>query len=244
MATGVLPIFVGRATRGVEFFEHADKTYCARLRLGIVTDTQDSSGRVLEEHEVQVEQAELLAVLERFRGKICQIPPMYSAIKIGGKKLYELARAGKEVERKPREITIFSIEAKALSSTEWELTVHCSKGTYIRTLCHDIGQALGCGACMTALRRIQAGDYTIGQSIPLDKLISREKPEELLLPVDSLFAHVPKLTLSPAQEKCCRNGASFTFCGQGDYRVYGQDGSFLALSTVREGKLCTVKSFF
>ncbi len=244
MATGVLPIFVGRATRGVEFFEHADKTYCARLRLGIVTDTQDSSGRVLEEHEVQVEQAELLAVLDRFRGKICQIPPMYSAIKIGGKKLYELARAGKEVERKPREITIFSIEAKALSSTEWELTVHCSKGTYIRTLCHDIGQALGCGACMTALRRIQAGDYTIGQSIPLDKLISREKPEELLLPVDSLFAHVPKLTLSPAQEKCCRNGASFTFCGQGDYRVYGQDGSFLALSTVREGKLCTVKSFF
>ena len=244
MATGVLPIFVGRATRGVEFFEHADKTYCARLRLGIVTDTQDSSGRVLEEHEVQVEQAELLAVLERFRGKICQIPPMYSAIKIGGKKLYELARAGKEVERKPREITIFSIEAKALSSTEWELTVHCSKGTYIRTLCHDIGQALGCGACMTALRRIQAGDYTIGQSIPLDKLISLEKPEELLLPVDSLFAHVPKLTLSPAQEKCCRNGASFTFCGQGDYRVYGQDGSFLALSTVREGKLCTVKSFF
>ena len=244
MATGVLPIFVGRATRGVEFFEHADKTYCARLRLGIVTDTQDSSGRVLEEHEVQVGQAELLAVLDRFRGKICQIPPMYSAIKIGGKKLYELARAGKEVERKPREITIFSIEAKALSSTEWELTVHCSKGTYIRTLCHDIGQALGCGACMTALRRIQAGDYTIGQSIPLDKLISREKPEELLLPVDSLFAHVPKLTLSPAQEKCCRNGASFTFCGQGDYRVYGQDGSFLALSTVREGKLCTVKSFF
>jgi tRNA pseudouridine55 synthase len=244
MATGVLPIFVGRATRGVEFFEHADKTYCARLRLGIVTDTQDSSGRVLEEHEVQVGQAELLAVLERFRGKICQIPPMYSAIKIGGKKLYELARAGKEVERKPREITIFSIEAKALSSTEWELTVHCSKGTYIRTLCHDIGQALGCGACMTALRRIQAGDYTIGQSIPLDKLISREKPEELLLPVDSLFAHVPKLTLSPAQEKCCRNGASFTFCGQGDYRVYGRDGSFLALSTVREGKLCTVKSFF
>ena len=244
MATGVLPIFVGRATRGVEFFEHADKTYCARLRLGIVTDTQDSSGRVLEEHEVQVGQAELLAVLERFRGKICQIPPMYSAIKIGGKKLYELARAGKEVERKPREITIFSIEAKALSSTEWELTVHCSKGTYIRTLCHDIGQTLGCGACMTALRRIQAGDYTIGQSIPLDKLISREKPEELLLPVDSLFAHVPKLTLSPAQEKCCRNGASFTFCGQGDYRVYGQDGSFLALSTVREGKLCTVKSFF
>ena len=244
MATGVLPIFVGRATRGVEFFEHADKTYCARLRLGIVTDTQDSSGRVLEEHEVQVGQAELLAVLDRFRGKICQIPPMYSAIKIGGKKLYELARAGKEVERKPREITIFSIEAKALSSTEWELTVHCSKGTYIRTLCHDIGQALGCGACMTALRRIQAGDYTIGQSIPLDKLISLEKPEELLLPVDSLFAHVPKLTLSPAQEKCCRNGASFTFCGQGDYRVYGQDGSFLALSTVREGKLCTVKSFF
>ncbi len=244
MATGVLPVFIGRATRGVEFFEHADKVYCAQLKLGVITDTQDSSGNVLEEKSVQVSAEDMDNVLTRFRGEISQIPPMYSAIKIGGKKLYELARAGKEVERKPRQITVFSLEAKALSDTEWELLVHCSKGTYVRTLCHDIGQALGCGACMTALRRVKAGDYDLAQSTPLEKIVAREDPEALLLPTDSLFASYPALTLSPAQEKCCRNGASFTFSGEGTYRVYGQDGSFLALSEVKEGKLCTVKSFF
>ena len=244
MATGVLPVFIGRATRGVEFFEHADKVYCAQLKLGVITDTQDSSGNVLEEKPVQVSAEDMDKVLAQFRGEISQIPPMYSAIKIGGKKLYELARAGKEVERKPRRITIFSLEAKALSDTEWELLVHCSKGTYVRTLCHDIGQALGCGACMTALRRVKAGEYDLAQSTPLEKILACEDPEALLLPTDSLFASYPALTLSPAQEKCCRNGASLTFCGEGTYRVYGQDGSFLALSEVREGKLCTVKSFF
>ncbi|MBR4308255.1 MAG: tRNA pseudouridine(55) synthase TruB [Oscillospiraceae bacterium] len=244
MATGVLPVFIGRATRGVEFFEHADKVYCTQLKLGVVTDTQDSSGNVLEEKSVQVGAEDMAKALAQFRGNISQIPPMYSAIKIGGKKLYELARAGKEVERKPREITIFSLEAKALSDTEWELLVHCSKGTYVRTLCHDIGQALGCGACMTALRRVKAGEYDLAQSTSLDKIVACEDPEALLLPTDSLFASYPTLTLSPAQEKCCRNGASFTFSGEGSYRVYGQDGTFLALSEVREGKLCTIKSFF
>ena len=244
MATGGLPVFVGRATRAVEFFEHADKVYCARLRLGCVTDTQDSMGTVLAEQSVHCTAQDVEAVLSNFVGELQQIPPMYSAIKIGGKKLYELARAGKEVERKPRQITIFSLKGKQISSEEWELLVHCSKGTYIRTLCHDVGQALGCGACMTALRRVKAGSYAVEHSFSLEHIISAAEPEGLLLPVDSLFSQFPALTLSPAQEKCVRNGASFTYGGQGRYRVYGQKGDFLALCEMRDGRLCTVKSFF
>ncbi len=244
MATGVLPVFVGRATRGVEFFEHAEKTYCARLKLGFTTDTQDSMGHVLEEKPVTCSSDDVERVLKTFVGPIEQIPPMYSAIKIGGKKLYELARAGKEVERKPRPITIFSLEGKEVSPTEWEITVHCSKGTYVRTLCHDIGQALGCGAMMTALRRVKAGDYSIENSYPLTQVIEHEDPESLLIPVESLFSAYPKLTLSPAQEKCVRNGASFTYGGNGTFRVYGQNGEFLALCETKEGKLTTIKSFF
>ena len=244
MATGVLPVFVGRATRGVEFFEHAEKIYCARLKLGFTTDTQDSMGHVLEEKPVTCSSDDVERVLKTFVGPIEQIPPMYSAIKIGGKKLYELARAGKEVERKPRPITIFSLEGKEVSPAEWEITVHCSKGTYVRTLCHDIGQALGCGAMMTALRRVKAGDYGIENSYPLTRVIEHEDPESLLIPVESLFSAYPKLKLSPAQEKCVRNGASFTFGGNGAFRVYGQNGEFLALCETKEGKLTTIKSFF
>ena len=244
MATGVLPIFIGRATRAVEFFEHAEKTYCARLRLGFTTDTQDSTGRVLEEKPVTCSSEEVQQVLKTFVGPIQQIPPMYSAIKINGKKLYDLARAGKEVERKPREITIFSLAGKELGSGEWELLVHCSKGTYVRTLCHDIGQALGCGAMMTALRRVEAGDYKIENSYPLDRIVDAEDPETFLIPVESLFAQYPALTLTPPQEKCVRNGAAFTYSGSGTYRVYGQDGAFLALCETKDGKLTTIKSFF
>ena len=244
MATGVLPVFVGRATRGVEFFEHAEKTYCARLKLGVTTDTQDSMGNVLEETPVTSSVEDVERVLKTFIGPIQQIPPMYSAIKIGGKKLYELARAGKEIERKPRQITVFSIEGKMLSPTEWELLVHCSKGTYIRTLCHDIGRTLGCGAMMTALRRIKAGEYGIESSYPLEEIVSCKEPEKLLIPTESLFAQYPRLSLSPAQEKCIRNGASFTYGGKGIFRVYGQEGEFLALCEMRDGRLTTIKSFF
>ena len=157
MATGVLPVFVGRATRGVEFFEHAEKTYEATLRLGIATDTEDITGTVLETKEVNITEAAFLAVLEQFRGEILQIPPMYSAIKINGQKLYDLARKGKEVERKPRSITIYELELlEQVSETDYLIRCVCSKGTYIRTLCHDIGQALGCGGAMSSLRRTMA----------------------------------------------------------------------------------------
>lgn len=245
MATGVLPVFFGRATRAVEFFEHAEKTYEATLRLGMVTDTQDTTGTVLETRPVSVTEAALRETLARFTGELSQLPPMYSAVKIGGKKLYELARAGKEIERKPRNITVFSIELLDFSNNDAVLRIHCSKGTYVRTLCHDIGAALGCGGCMAALRRTQAGAYSLAQSVKLDEIVAHPAPETLLLPTDTLFAQYPARTLTPAQEKCCRNGASFTCPWRvGRYRVYARNGDFLALSEVADGKLRTVKSFF
>ena len=149
MATGVLPVFVGRATRAVEFFEAAEKEYVTTHRLGMVTDTQDTTGRVLEERPVAVTEEQVAALLPRFRGSQAQIPPMYSAVKIGGQKLYQLARQGREVERQPRQIVIEELELLGRRGNDYRLRVRCSKGTYIRTLCHDIGQALGCGGACT-----------------------------------------------------------------------------------------------
>ena len=245
MATGVLPVFVGRGTRGVEFFEHAEKTYEATLRLGVTTDTEDTSGTVLEEKEVHISEAEILEVLPRFRGKIQQIPPMYSALKVNGQKLYDLARKGKEVERQPREIEIFKLECLEFRGNEARLLVHCSKGTYIRTLCKDIGEALGCGGCMAALRRVTAGEYTIEEAIPLQTLVDCADPEQYLRPVDSMFRNYPAVTLTPKQETRCRNGNSFSVqMEDGTYRAYGQNGDFLMLAKVEGGVMSTIKSFF
>ena len=245
MATGVLPVFVGRATRGVEFFEHAEKTYEAVLRLGLHTDTEDITGTVLLEREVNISKDQFFGVLENFRGEIQQIPPMYSAIKVGGQKLCDLARKGKEVERQPRTITIHKLECLEFSGNTARLLVHCSKGTYIRTLCKDIGEALGCGGCMESLRRVTAGEYTIAQSVPLQTLIDSADPGQYLLPLDSMFREYPAITLSEKQEKCCRNGLAFT-CNlqEGTYRVYAANGEFLALSHMVAGKLTTIKSFW
>ena len=245
MATGVLPVFVGRATRAVEFFEHAEKTYEAVLRLGLTTDTEDISGTVLSEKEVNISKEQFLSVLENFRGEIQQIPPMYSAIKINGQKLCDLARKGREVERKPRTITIHRLECLEFSGNTARLLVHCSKGTYIRTLCKDIGEALSCGGCMAALRRVSAGEYTIENSVPLQTLIESENPAACLLPVDSMFTEYPRVTLTEKQEKCCRNGVAFTTSlSAGTYRVYAANGEFLALSHMVDGKLTTIKSFW
>ena len=245
MATGVLPVFVGRATRGVEFFEHAEKTYEAVLQLGITTDTEDTTGTVLEEKPVSVTEQELLDILPKFRGEIQQIPPMYSALKVNGQKLYDLARQGKEVQRKSRTITIFRLDCLEFSGSTARLLVHCSKGTYIRTLCKDIGAALGCGGCMAALRRVQAGEYTIGQAVSLQELIDTQTPEKYLAEVDSLFVRHEKTVLTPNQEKRCRNGNSFSISlSDGLYRAYSQSGEFLMLAEVKNGIMATVKSFF
>ena len=245
MATGVLPVFVGRATRGVEFFEHAEKTYEAVLRLGLHTDTEDITGTVLAEKEVNITEEQFLSILENFRGQIQQIPPMYSAIKVNGQKLCDLARKGREVERQPRTITIHKLECLEFTGNTARLLVHCSKGTYIRTLCKDIGEALGCGGCMEKLRRVTAGEYTIENSVPLQTLIESNDPGQYLLPVDSMFQQYPAVTLTEKQEKCCRNGVAFTIAlSEGTYRVYGGNGEFLALSRMVEGKLTTIKSFW
>ncbi len=245
MATGVLPVFVGRATRGVEFFEHADKVYEATLRLGITTDTEDITGTVLEEKPVCVTEEQVKAALEQFKGEIQQIPPMYSAIKINGQKLVDLARKGKEVERKPRSITIFALDFLGMTGNDVRLRVHCSKGTYIRTLCKDIGNALGCGGCMATLRRTSAGSYTEAEAIPLSQLVDCENPEQYLRGVDTLFTQYPAVTLTEKQALRTRNGNSFSIdLADGTYRAYDENGEFLMLGKVESGVMSTTKSFF
>ena len=245
MATGVLPVFVGRATRGVEFFEHAEKTYETVLRLGMTTDTEDTTGTILSESEVSVTQEQVEAVLEQFRGEILQIPPMYSALKVNGQKLCDLARKGKEVERKPRPITIHELTLLEQTENTLRLRVRCSKGTYIRTLCKDIGEALGCGGCMQELRRTSAGEYTIEEAVPLQELLDTQEPEKYLRTVDTMFRNYPAHTLTANQEKRCRNGNAFSLpLPDGTYRAYSQSGEFLMLAKVEDGVMSTVKSFF
>ena len=245
MATGVLPVFVGRATRGVEFLEHAEKTYETVLRLGLTTDTEDITGTVLTRQDVNVTAQQAERALEAFRGEIFQIPPMYSALKVGGQKLCDLARKGKEVERKPRPITIHELTLLEQGENTLRLRVRCSKGTYIRTLCKDIGEALGCGGCMAELRRVTAGEYTIEEAVPLQELLDAQEPEKYLRGVDTLFRNHPEVKLTANQETRCRNGNSFSRnLADGTYRAYSQSGEFLMLAKVENGVMSTVKSFF
>ena len=245
MATGVLPVFVGRATRGVEFFEHAEKTYETELLLGVATDTEDTTGTVLFRREVSVTPEQLTEVLERFRGEIMQIPPMYSALKVNGQKLCDLARKGRQVERQPRPVTIHELTLLSREGDTLHLRVRCSKGTYIRTLCADIGEALGCGGCMQALRRTQAGEYTIAEAVPLQQLLEAAEPETYLRDVDTMFRGYPAVKLTANQEKRCRNGNAFSVSlPGGTYRAYSQSGEFLMLAKVEDGVMSTIKSFF
>ena len=245
MATGVLPVFVGRATRGVEFFEHAQKSYEATLRLGLHTDTEDITGTVLVEHPVEVTREQFEKALENFRGEILQVPPMYSALKINGQKLCDLARKGKEVERQARPITIYKLECLEFDGVTARLLVHCSKGTYIRTLCKDIGESLGCGGCMASLCRVTAGEYTLEGSVALETLLECEDPGVYLRPVDSMFVNYEAVKLTENQEKRCRNGNSFSIkLPDGTYRAYGKNEEFLMLAKVEDGVMSTIKSFF
>ena len=249
MATGVLPVFVGRATRAVEFAAESPKEYIAGLELGVTTDTQDSTGTVLTTTPCQVTRQELEGVLEQFKGDILQVPPMYSALKVDGKRLYDLARKGKEVERKPRPITIYGLELlEQTGENTWTLRVRCSKGTYIRTLCHDIGQVLGVGGIMISLRRSAAAGFTLAEAVPLERVIAASeegRAESLLLPVESYFKEYPALTISGKAEQRCRNGNDFRCqAEEGLWRVYSEDGEFLMLGRCESGTMKTVKSFF
>ena len=249
MATGVLPIFIGRATIAAEFLESAEKEYVAGLRLGVVTDTQDTSGNILETHPVAVTREEVQAALRQFLGPIEQIPPMYSAIKINGQKLYELARRGQEVERKPRSITIHELELLEGADADYLLRVRCSKGTYVRTLCHDLGRALGCGGCMSSLRRTRAGSFTLSQAVTMQQVLNfaaEQAPQALLMPVDAVFSMHPPLIVTMGQAAKLKNGAQIKDWQfrPGTYRVYAEDGEFLLLGRVENGGLTTIKSFF
>jgi tRNA pseudouridine55 synthase len=248
MATGVLPVFVGRATRAVEFCESDDKEYMAGLRLGLVTDTQDTTGTVLSVSEVTVTRAEVEQAVLKFTGKQEQLPPMYSAVKIGGQKLYQLARRGIEAERKPRPITLYAIEVLEHCANDYILRVVCSKGTYIRTLCHDIGSLLGCGGTMFSLNRTRAGSFTLQDAVTLraaEEAARDGRINELLRPVDSLFSRYPSVTIDGQKKEKCRNGADFaTEASDGLYRVYDENAGFLMLGRVERGVMHTVKSFF
>lgn len=246
MATGVLPVFVGRATRAVEFAERDRKEYVAGLRLGLSTDTQDITGTPLAERPVSVLRAQMEEILPRFTGSLLQLPPMYSAVRVNGRRLYDLARKGQEVERQPRPVSIYELELlEQTGPADYTLRCVCSKGTYIRTLCHDIGETLGCGGCMSALRRTRAAGFSLEQAVTLDDV--QREGAALLAPLDSYFSARPAYTVrSQRAEARCRSGGALTdpACPDGEYRVYGLDGEFLCLSRAKDGVLTSVKNFF
>ena len=208
-AEGVLPVCLGKATKLCDMLTDTDKTYRAVLKLGVETDTQDLSGSVLAEKPVTVTEDQILEAVQSFQGEYSQIPPMYSALKVGGRKLYELAREGKTIERQPRLIRIHEIQVKALCLPYITMTVSCSKGTYIRTLCHDIGQRLSCGGAMKSLVRTKAGAFYIEESLTLkqvEELRDQNRLETQLVPIRHMFAHLPVFRCGEDHEKALQNG--------------------------------------
>lgn len=244
LATGLLVVLVGRATRAASFVEAEEKEYVAAFRPGVVTDTQDITGKLLSRQSVLPTDAQVRAALPAFIGPIEQLPPMYSAIKIHGQKLYDIARRGGTVDRATRTVTIHDIDyLERTADGDHLLRIRCSKGTYIRTLCHDLGQALGCGGCMAALRRTASGAFRVEDAVT----ISRVDPSfrDKLLPIDTLFSDAPALTLTTEQERRCRCGNPFpTPASAGRYRFYSARGEFLALGRIEAGQARSVKSFF
>ena len=250
MATGVLAVFAGRATAAADRQLNHDKTYEATIRLGVRTDTGDITGTVLESAPVTVEQQELLEVLPRFTGVQQQLPPMYSAVKVHGQPLYKAARAGKTVERTPREITVYSIEyLGGAGENEYRVRVACSKGTYIRVLAEDIGTALGVPATLSALRRTAAGVFSIEDAHTMQQLLEAAQnggvPDEWMLGTDAVFAPLPKLRVGEKVRTHLFNGCPTSRypAQDGRYRVYDENGTFLGLAQVTGGVLTVEKLF-
>ena len=247
-AVGVLPVCLGSGTKLCDMLTDKSKEYEAVLLLGQVTDTQDVTGTVLEEHEVTADEEQAVEAIRSFVGAYEQIPPMYSALKVNGKRLYELARAGKEVERKGRPVEIHSIEILSVSLPEITFRVACSKGTYIRTLCHDIGQKLGCGGTMKSLKRTRVGIFTIDGALKLsqlEELAVQGRLEEKVIPVEAMFTELPALTVKDAFARLIENGNAF-YPGQaeesvrtpdgGQVRVYDRKGRFYGIYAFSEEK--------
>ncbi len=243
LATGVLPICLGEATKFAQYLTDADKTYIARVQFGVTTTTGDAEGKVLARKPVTFNQAQLLAVLQQFEGVIEQVPPMYSALKHEGKALYTYAREGVEIERQPRIVHIREITLKTYAEGIAEISVTCSKGTYIRTLAEDIGHALSCGAHLLALRRIATASYDIAQTISLEALeqLNTEQRDQQLLPVDSAIEAIPKIILNADAAYYLMQGQPVWQSGKipvGDLRLYNDQQQFLGLGYLQpDGKI-------
>lgn len=235
-ATGVLIVAVGKATKAISYLENDDKIYQAELTLGIITDTEDIWGNVIEEKNVNVSKIQIEEVIKSFIGDIKQVPPMYSALKVNGKKLYELAREGVTVEREARDITIFDIYDITINNKKVSFTVHCSKGTYIRTLCKDIGETLGCGACMSALNRIKVGTFDIKDSKVMDEITESD-----LIDLEIPLKKYQAIYLENDKAKKYINGVKLAVeKDEGLYRIY-LDNKFFGIGKVENGLLKSEK---
>ena len=250
-ATGVLPVCVGRSTKACDMLTFSDKEYNAEVKLGFTTDTYDVWGTVLETRDVNVTMESLKDAIEHFTGEIEQLPPMYSAIKQNGKKLYELAREGIEVERKKRRITIYECELLHFEGDTFKIRVYCSKGTYIRSLCYDMGEYLGCGATMTGLVRTKSSVFDIENALTLDELkekVENAGPESVLSCVDKVFSEYPELKVTEIVKGRLLSGAlSRVTAKEGTYRAYAPNGEFVGVTEVFKGDkgnvLKIIKSF-
>lgn len=250
-ADGVLPMCIGRATKVADMLTAQDKQYIAEVTLGSATDTLDKSGTVIETAEVNVCESDILAAVSSFIGEIEQIPPMYSAIKVNGKKLYELAREGKEIERAARKVKIDNIEIMAfdLENNKFTMRVDCSKGTYIRTLCDDIGRKLGCFGYMSALTRTKSGRFDIAQSYTLEEIekMYNDGDMSFFVPVDYVFEEYQRLIINARKAHKMCNGTRVAVQGITDgetYRVYDESGNFLTISQAEDGVLKILKTFY
>ena len=247
LATGMLPICLGEATKFSQFLLDSDKRYVVTAKLGERTDTSDAEGQVVQSREVNVAEADILAALSAFRGEILQVPTMFSALKHNGKPLYEYARAGITVEREARPITIFELKFIDYQAPFLTLEVHCSKGTYIRTLVDDLGEALGCGAHVTMLRRLAVADYPIEEMMPIEDLalladsFPSSELDRLLLPIDTAVASLPQLNLTAKQTKAVGFGQRVKFENpqalSGLVRLFSENGQFLGIAEITVGNI-------
>ncbi|MBR1765098.1 MAG: tRNA pseudouridine(55) synthase TruB [Ruminococcus sp.] len=253
MAEGVLPVLVGRAAKACDILPDTAKGYEAGFKLGLTTDTQDITGTVISSREAKVGIAELTAAAESFAGDIMQLPPMYSAVKVGGKRLYELAREGKEIDRQPRPRRVEFIEILSYDeqSAEGTLAAEVSRGTYIRTLINDIGERVGCGAVMTSLKRIKACGFLAEDCFTLEEIAAaaaEDRVRELIAPVEDLFEDLPDVTLSAHFERLYKNGVKLRpeqiGAPEGPFRVFGESGGFIGIAQVNEkNEVRSVRNF-
>ena len=254
-AQGVLPVCLGKGTKLCDLLADHDKEYEAVLRLGITTDTQDMEGNVLQESSVQVSEEEVRTCILSFQGEQMQVPPMYSALKVNGKKLYELAREGKVVERKARPVTFHKIEVLWVKLPNVKIRVQCSKGTYIRTLCNDIGEKLGCGGCMEELLRTRVERFSLKDAVKLDevqKAMEEGTVDQLILPVDRMFDQYPEAKTTTQGDLLVHNGNRLFSellqeepeAESGYVRVYDSDDTFIGLFEKRADQLVPVKMFY